>query len=614
MLLAVAAVIITPVVFAALGGFRDAPQLAANPVGLPDPWVWTNYTDSLTSASFWVQLRNSAIVAGLSTGIVVLFAALAAFVIARREFPGREVAYTVFTLGLLFPVTVAILPLLILVRDIGLLDNPLGLALPEAAFALPLTIIILRPFFQSIPKELEDAAAIDGCGPLGFFFRVLLPLSKPVLVTVAVLALVSSWNQFLLPLVMLSDADELDPAPGRDQLQHAVHDRHRPHPRVHDARARAGARLLPRRRAPARRRPHGWIGEGMTTTLLPYRDPALPIEARAADLLGRMTRAEKIAQLGSFWAFEVVGEDGLDVDRLAVAGARRDRAHHAARRLHEPAARPRSPRRPTRSSASSSRGRGWASRRSSTRSASTGSSPGRRRASSSRSARRQRSTPTLVTAVAATIRRRMLLTGARHALAPVFDIARDPRWGRIEETYGEDPYLATELGCAYVEALQGPDLADGVLATAKHMVGHGLAEGGRNQAPAHLGPRELRDEQLVPFEAAVRHAGIGSVMPAYCDVDGVPCHASRELLDDDPARRVGLRRDRRLGLHGRRDARDRAPADGGPRRGCPPGARRRRRRRAAADRGVRCAAGRGPRRRARRRGAPGRGRRTGSCA
>jgi raffinose/stachyose/melibiose transport system permease protein len=81
-LLAVAAVIIIPVVYAALGGFRDAPQLAANPVGLPNPWVWTNYTDTLTSASFWLQLRNSAVVAGLSTVIVVLFAALAAFVLA----------------------------------------------------------------------------------------------------------------------------------------------------------------------------------------------------------------------------------------------------------------------------------------------------------------------------------------------------------------------------------------------------------------------------------------------------------------------------------------------------------------------------------------------------
>jgi len=205
-LLAIAAIIVIPVAYAVLGGFRDAPQLAADPVALPNPWVWTNYTDSLMSASFWVQLRNSAVVAGLSTVVVVLFAALAAFVLARREFPGRELAFTLFTLGLLFPATVAVLPLLILIRDLGLLDNPIGLALPEAAFGLPLTIIILRPFFRSIPRELEDAAAIDGCGPLGFFFRILLPLARPALVTVAVLAIVSSWNQFLLPLVMLSDA------------------------------------------------------------------------------------------------------------------------------------------------------------------------------------------------------------------------------------------------------------------------------------------------------------------------------------------------------------------------------------------------------------------------
>jgi raffinose/stachyose/melibiose transport system permease protein len=203
-LLAVAAIIVIPVVYAALGGFRDAPQLAADPVGLPNPWVWTNYLDTLTDPAFWLQLWNSTLVAALSTIIVVLFSALAAFVLARREFPGREAAYTLFTLGLLFPVTVAILPLLILVRDLGLQDNPLGLALPEAAFGLSLTIIILRPFFSRIPKELEDAAAIDGCGPLGFFFRILLPLSRPALVTVAVLAIVFSWNQFLLPLVLLS--------------------------------------------------------------------------------------------------------------------------------------------------------------------------------------------------------------------------------------------------------------------------------------------------------------------------------------------------------------------------------------------------------------------------
>jgi raffinose/stachyose/melibiose transport system permease protein len=206
-LLTVAAIIVIPVAYAVLGGFKDSAQLANDPVGLPNPWVISNYTDALTSPSFWRQLANSTLIAVISTILVVLFAALAAFAFARRAFPGRETLYTLFTLGLLFPSAVAILPLFILVRDLGLLDNPLGIALPEAAFGLPLTILILRPFFRSIPVELEDAAAIDGCGSFGFFWRVLLPLSKPALATVAVLAIVASWNQFLLPLVMLSNQD-----------------------------------------------------------------------------------------------------------------------------------------------------------------------------------------------------------------------------------------------------------------------------------------------------------------------------------------------------------------------------------------------------------------------
>ena len=103
---------------------------------------------------------------------------------------GREVLYAVFTLGLLFPVAVAILPIFIMVRNLGLLDNPLGVALPQAAFGLPMTIVILRPFFASFPNELQDAAAIDGCGPFRFFWRILLPLSRPVLATVSVLALI----------------------------------------------------------------------------------------------------------------------------------------------------------------------------------------------------------------------------------------------------------------------------------------------------------------------------------------------------------------------------------------------------------------------------------------
>ena len=207
LMIVVGAAIVIPIGYAVLGGFKDSGQIAADPIGLPNPWVFTNYTDALTSPSFWQELGNSVLVAAISTSMVVIFAALAAFVFARRNFPGREAMFTVFTLGLLFPAAVAILPLFILVRDLGLLDNPLGIALPEAAFGLPLTIIILRPFFRAIPIELEDAAAIDGCSQFGFFWRILLPMSKPVLATVAVLAVVFSWNQFLLPLVMVSSPD-----------------------------------------------------------------------------------------------------------------------------------------------------------------------------------------------------------------------------------------------------------------------------------------------------------------------------------------------------------------------------------------------------------------------
>jgi len=123
-------------------------------------------------------------------------------------FKGREAVYTLFTLGLLFPSAVAILPLYILVRDLGLSGNLLGVALPEAAFGLPLTIIILRPFFKSIPVELEDAAKIDGCSSFGFFWRILLPLARPALATVTVLATVGTWNAFMLPLILLNGADQ----------------------------------------------------------------------------------------------------------------------------------------------------------------------------------------------------------------------------------------------------------------------------------------------------------------------------------------------------------------------------------------------------------------------
>lgn len=206
-LVGVAVSIIVPIVFAFLGGFRSTGAIRNRPAALPDPWLVSNYTEVLNSRLFWNSLWNSVLIAGITVVVVVLVSALAAYVFARFAFPGREWMFTLFALGLLFPAAAAILPLYILLRSVGLLDNPLGVALPQAAFGIPLTVIILRPFFQSIPVELEDAAAIDGCSRFGFFWRVLLPLSRPALATVAILALVGSWNAFLLPLLILGGTD-----------------------------------------------------------------------------------------------------------------------------------------------------------------------------------------------------------------------------------------------------------------------------------------------------------------------------------------------------------------------------------------------------------------------
>ncbi len=115
-------------------------------------------------------------------------------------------------------------------------------------------------------------------------------------------------------------------------------------------------------------------------------------------------------------------------------------------------------------------------------------------------------------------------------LAPVLDVARDPRWGRTEETFGEDPYLVAAMGTAYIRGLHGTGPASGILATLKHFAGYGAPEGGRNCSPAHIPYRELHEVYLFPFEAAVRFAGARAVMSAYHEIDGVPCSASGELL------------------------------------------------------------------------------------
>ena len=198
------AVSLGPVVYMVLGGFRTNSQITTSPAGLPHPWVVRNYLNVLKSVTFWGELANSTIVATVSTIGVVLLGVMVSYAIARYDFKLKGAMYSLFAAGLMFPLAIAITPLYIVIMDLGLVDNLMGVAIPQIAFGLPTTVIILVPFLRAIPKEIEEASAIDGASRLGFFFRMAIPLSLPGVVTVSILAFIGSWNNYVLPLYVLN--------------------------------------------------------------------------------------------------------------------------------------------------------------------------------------------------------------------------------------------------------------------------------------------------------------------------------------------------------------------------------------------------------------------------
>ena len=199
---------VTPVVYIIIGGFRTNSQITRDPAGMPNPWNFENYKTVFASNTFWSELVNSLIVSlGTMVGVVAL-ALMVSFVIARYRFRLNKALYSLFAAGMMFPITVAITPLYLLLRNLHLINSHLGIVLPQIAFGLPQAIIIMVPFLKSIPLELEEAAEPDGCSRLGFFFRMVLPLSGPGVATVAILTFVSSWNAYMLPLFLLNDSSK----------------------------------------------------------------------------------------------------------------------------------------------------------------------------------------------------------------------------------------------------------------------------------------------------------------------------------------------------------------------------------------------------------------------
>lgn len=199
-----AAIVLVPLITTALGGFKTLGDLRVNPFGLPTEWQWSNYVSILLGDRYWLQIFNSLVIAALTVFLTLVVAGMAAFTFAHIRFFGSEFLLNYFLLGLMFPAATAILPLFIRIRDLGLLDTYWGVVLPQVAFGLGMSILLFRNFFRNLPDELFQAAFVDGCGYLRFFWHVSMPLSRPIIATVGIVSFVGSWNSYILPLIMLN--------------------------------------------------------------------------------------------------------------------------------------------------------------------------------------------------------------------------------------------------------------------------------------------------------------------------------------------------------------------------------------------------------------------------
>jgi raffinose/stachyose/melibiose transport system permease protein len=201
---AVVLLVLLPIVMLIFSALKTRGEALTHPYTPPIPAHWENFGKILTTPSFYTMLLNSVIVMVCTTTLVVMICSLASFVFARMKFRRKNLIANFLSLGLMFSINIAILPVFLLIRQLHLPDTLLGVILVQTAYSLSGNIMILRGFFQAIPIELEDASYIDGCTPFGFFWRILLPLARPALSAVAALTMIISWNDLLVPLVIIN--------------------------------------------------------------------------------------------------------------------------------------------------------------------------------------------------------------------------------------------------------------------------------------------------------------------------------------------------------------------------------------------------------------------------
>ena len=199
----VALVFLYPVALMLLTAFKSTPEIFRNPFGLPESWSLATFENVWRRANFGLFLRNSLLITGGSALLLLATAAPAAYALARYTFRLRGALFLFFLAGIMIPIRLGILPLYLLIRDLGLIDTPFALIFVYTASGMPMSVFLLSVFFRNLPRELEDAARIDGCTEGQIFRRIMLPLVRPGLATVVIVNVVPWWNDFFFPLLFL---------------------------------------------------------------------------------------------------------------------------------------------------------------------------------------------------------------------------------------------------------------------------------------------------------------------------------------------------------------------------------------------------------------------------
>ncbi|GAB3260824.1 carbohydrate ABC transporter permease [Kineosporia babensis] len=198
-------VVLAPLLWTVLQSFKTSQEIFASPFALPERWSFDNYVSAWTTAGIGSYFLNTVLVVGSALFLTMLLGSMSAYALARFEFPGRTVIRQLILAGLTFPIFLAVVPLFFVLQGMGLLGTLPGLILTYTAFAYPFTVFFLISYFEELPSEIAEAAAIDGASAWRTFFQIMLPMARPGMASVAILNFVGLWNQFLLPLVLNTD-------------------------------------------------------------------------------------------------------------------------------------------------------------------------------------------------------------------------------------------------------------------------------------------------------------------------------------------------------------------------------------------------------------------------